>query len=115
MRFVALLLGLMLAACGGPTNATSPARTARALFQARTSGDRRAALRVATPAAVRSLFALNGAPGRAKFGHCSKAGVGYSCDFYFDECGDLVMLLDRTARGFRVHEVLEVGGGCESE
>jgi hypothetical protein len=114
MRSVCLLLLFMCFAdlpmrADGMPNAPRPAaRTgspdavAQRLYRAWTRGDRRAALQVATPRVVRSLFRTSGRGGAGwQFQGCERVGSGYRCAFSY-EGGATTMTVRRMRAGYRV-------------
>lgn len=83
-------------------SAKSPEAAARALYNAWKAKDRQAALKVATPAAVKALFADKFFP--MKFVECRK-DEELSCLFDYEAGGLFMLMQGDAARGYRVKAI----------
>ena len=108
---VVILAACALSSASANANSTliadDPATVAQRLFRAYTNCNRTAALRVASSAAVRTLFGRRCRPGggsNMSFQGCERQGRSYLCNYYY-EGGAMNMTVVRRGSSYRVISV----------
>lgn len=84
---------------------TKPETAAKKLYGAWKSHDRRAALRVASSAAVNKLFRNRYTGPDWEFNGCEKRGAGYDCFYRYEGGGTSMRVTGSAAAGYRVQSV----------
>jgi hypothetical protein len=81
---------------------TTPDAAAKQLYADWMRDDRAAALLVASPAVVRSLFKTSGKGGHWEFQGCSRSRQGFLCSYSYEGGAANMRVRGSRARGYRV-------------
>ncbi|HZD38948.1 MAG TPA: hypothetical protein VE664_09935, partial [Actinomycetes bacterium] len=82
----------------GSERISDPAAAADQLFDAWQAGDRRLALRAASPSAVRALFAIPPSP-RPRFSGCRSRDLGFDCHYAYPDADGIYAIDMRVSGG----------------